>query len=93
MKGPDMKKIAVLLVALLAGGTAFADNDSVVDRAGKGIKKGGNAAAHGIDKGARKVEPVIRRGGNAAAKGVKKGGKWVGRGLHKAGEKVEKVSK
>jgi hypothetical protein len=87
-----MKKIAVLLVALLAGGTTFAD-DSLVDRAGNGIKKGGNAAARGIDKGASKVEPAIKRGGNAAARGVKKGGKWVGRGLHKAGEKVEKVSK
>jgi hypothetical protein len=92
MKGANMKQMAVLLVALLAGGSALAD-DSLVDRTGKGIKRGGEAAGRGIDKGAKKIEPAIRRGGKAAAKGVKKGGKWVGRGLHKAGEKVEKVSK
>ena len=83
-----MKKMAALsmilgLVALglLAGRTAFAD-DSIVDRAGKGIKKGGEAAGRGIEKGAK-----------AAVKGIKKGGEWMGRGLKKTGEKLEKADK
>ncbi len=77
-----MKKMAILwVVGFLVGSNVWAD-ESVVDRAGNGIKKGGHAAARGIDKG-----------GKAAVKGVKKGGKWVGRGLKKAGEKVDKVAK
>jgi hypothetical protein len=88
LKGAGMKKMAALsmilgLVALglLAGRTAFAD-DSIVDRAGKGIKKGGEAAGRGIEKGAK-----------AAVKGIKKGGEWMGRGLKKTGEKLEKADK
>src|ERR1019366_901640 len=98
VNGAGMKKMAALsmtlgLVALglLAGRTAFAD-DSIVDHAGKGIKKGGEAAgrgikkggeaaARGIDKGAKAAEPGIKKGGKAAVKGIKKGGEWMGRGL------------
>jgi hypothetical protein len=99
LKGAGMKKMAALsmilgLVALglLAGRTAFAD-DSIVDRAGKGIKKGGEAAGRGIEKGAKAVEPGIEKGGKAAVKGIKKGGEWMGLGLKKTGEKLEKADK
>ena len=94
-----MKKLAALsmtlgfvALGLLAGRMAFAD-DSIVDRAGKGIKKGGEASARGIDKGAKAAEPAIKKGGKAAVKGIKKGGEWVGRGLKKTGEKLEKAGK
>ena len=94
VKGADLKKrvIFFLLIGVLAGSKVFAD-DSVVKRAGDGIKKGGEAAAKGIKKGVDAVEPVIKKGAKAAVKGVKTGGKWVGHGLKKAGEKVEQVSK
>jgi hypothetical protein len=99
LKGAGMKKMAALfmtlgLVALglLAGRTALAD-DRIVDRAAKGIKKGGEAAARGIEKGVKAAEPGIKKGGKAAVKGIKKGGEWLGRGLKKAGEKLEKAGK
>ena len=103
-----MKKMAALflilgLVALnlLAGRTAYADDD-LVDRAGQGIKKGGEAAgrgiknggeaaARGIDKGVKVVEPAIKKGGKAAVKGIKTGGDWVSRKLKKSDEKSEKA--
>jgi len=81
-----MKKLAALLMlgfvasGLLAGRTALAD-DGVVDRAGNGIKKGGEAAARGIDKGVKAAEPAI-----------KKGGKWLGRELKIVGKKIEKAA-
>lgn len=89
-----MRKLLILFIALgcIAGRSAFAE-DSLVDRTGKGIKKGGEAAAGGIDKGVKAVEPAVKKGGKAAVKGIKKGGEWVGRGLKKAGEKLENVGK
>jgi len=82
-----MKKLAILsmtlgfiALGLLVGRTVLADG-SIVDRAGKGIKKGGEAAAQGIDKGVKAAGPAI-----------KKGAEWVGRGLKKAGEKIEKAA-
>ena len=76
-----MKKVSILLLLLgvLAGQTVFAEEEGVVDKAGKGVKKGADAAARGIEKGA-----------DAAAKGVKKGVEATGKGIKKAGEWVEK---
>ena len=83
-----MKRMVALLVTLglmtlgvLAGSNASAE-DSLVERAGKGIKKGAEAADRGIKKG-----------GKAAVKGVKKGTAWVGHGIKKTGEKMEKADK
>ena len=94
-----MKKMVALLMTLgfvvlglLAGRTAFAE-DSLVDRAGNGIKKGGEAAARGINKGAKVVEPAIKKGGKAAVKGIKTGADWVSRKLKKSDEKSEKAGK
>ncbi len=92
-----MKKMAALLMALLvlglfSGRTAFAD-DSIVDRAGKGIKKGSEAAGRGINKGGEAAAKGIKKGSDAAAPHIKKGGAWVGRGLKKTGEKLEKAGK
>lgn len=82
-----MKQFAALLMilgfvasGLLAGRTALAD-DGVVNRVGKGIKKGGEVAVRGIDKGVKAAEPALR-----------KGGKWLGIELKKVGEKIEKVA-
>lgn len=87
-----MTRTAIILavLCLLAVRTAIAD-DSIVDRAGNGIKKGGEAAARGIDKGVKAAEPAIKKGEQAVVKGVKKGSEWVGHGLKKAGEKLEKA--
>ena len=68
-----------------------ADDDSVADRAGKGIKKGGEAASRGIKKGADAAAKGIKKGSKAVVKGVKKGTEWVGKGLKKTGEKLEEA--
>ena len=82
-----MKKLAALLMilgfvasGLLAERTALAD-EGVVNRVGKGIKKGGEVAAQGIDKGVKAAEPAL-----------KKGGKWLGIELKKVGERIEKAA-
>ena len=78
-----MKSMVVLLMTLglLAAGNVFAD-DSVAERAGKGIKKGGKVVAKGVEKG-----------GEATVKGLKKSGDWLGKKLQLGGEKLEKASK
>lgn len=92
MKFPALKHIVLLLLAL-GGSCALAAEEGVVDKAGHGIKKGGEAAGRGIEKAAAATEKGLRKGGEATARGVKKAGKWVGKGLHKAGEKLEEVTK
>ena len=84
MIAPTFKRIALLLLVLgaFAGRGASANEEGVVDKAGSGIKKGGEAAGRGIEKGAAATE-----------KGVKKAGEWVGQSLNKAGKKIEKVFK
>ena len=84
MKGSTMKRLSLLLLVLgaLAGREALADENGVVDKAGRGIKKGGEAAGRGIEKGAAATE-----------KGLKKGGEATAKGLNKAGEKIKKVFK
>lgn len=76
-----MKKwfVLSLLFGVLAGQAVFAEEESVVDKAGKGIKKGAEAAGRGIEKGA-----------DAAGKGIQKGVEATGKGLRKAGEWIEK---
>lgn len=88
-----MKIISILLMTLgvLAGGHAFAE-ESVPERAGEGIKKGGEAAGRGLEKGAEAAGRGIKKGGEAAVKGVKKAGVWVGKKTQKGGEKSEKAS-
>jgi hypothetical protein len=89
-----MTRMAIFLavLCLLVVRTAIAD-DSIVDRAGNGIKKGGEAAASGIEKGVDAAKSGIKKGVRETEKGVKKGSEWVGHGLKKAGEKLEKEGK
>ena len=88
-----MKKILILLITLgvLAGGHAFAE-ESVPERAGNGVKKGGEAAGRGIEKGADAAGRGIKKGGEAAIRGVKKAGAWVGKKMQTGGDKLEKTS-
>lgn len=88
------KSIALMLVlgVFLAGKVSAADESAAPDASAKkegtltrieeGVKKGGEAAGHGIEKGAK-----------ATVKGVKKAGEWVGQKMEKGGEKLEKASK
>ncbi|MDO8208347.1 MAG: hypothetical protein Q7T38_11115 [Gallionella sp.] len=79
-----MKKsfVLVLLLSAFLIQDVLAKDESVPQRVGESVKKGGEAAGRGIKKG-----------GEATVKGVKKAGKWIGKKVHKDGEKSEKVSK
>ncbi len=87
-----MKKISVLLMtlAVLAGCHSFA-GDSVPERAGNGIRKGGEAAARGIEKGAEAAGRGIQKGGKATSEGLTTAGEWVGRKTHSGDKKSEKA--
>ncbi len=74
-----MKKLVLMTLVVLAGCHSFA-GDSVPERAGNGIKKGGEAAARGIEKG---VE--------ATSDGLTTAGEWVGRKMHSGDKKSEKA--
>ena len=95
MIASTFKRIALLLLVLgaFAGRGASANEEGVLDKAGSGIKKGGEAAGRGIEKGAVATEKGIKKGGKATVKGVKKAGEWVGQSLNKADKKIEKVFK
>lgn len=85
MKMPALKRITLMLIMLAASAMATAE-EGVLDKAGRGIKKGGAAAERGIKKGADATGKGLQKGGEATANGVKKAGKWTG-------EKLDKVFK
>jgi hypothetical protein len=84
-----MKKVSILLLMLgaLAGQVAYAEEEGVVDKAGKVIKKGADSAARGIDKGADVAGKGIQKGVEATGKGVKKAGEWIEKKAGKDGDK------
>ncbi len=72
-----MRKAAILLLAcLMAGQHALAGDEG----SGKGegtVKKAGDAAGRGIERGAEAAGRGIKKGGQAAGKGISKAGAWV----------------
>jgi len=82
-----MKKVSVLLLlGALSGAPVLAD-EGVVDKAGKGVKKGAEAAARGIEKGAEAAGKGIQKGVEATGKGFKKAGEWIEKKTGKEGGK------
>ena len=73
----------IFCCALLLSGQATADsNDTtesnsgpmpVINKVGKAIAKGGNAAAGGIERGAKATGKVVNRGAKAAGNGIEHG--------------------
>jgi len=87
-----MKRVSILcvLLAALAGSAVHAEEGGVVDKAGRGIKKGADATAHGIEKGASAAAKGIEKGVDATARGVEKGVDATGRFFKKAGTWADK---
>ena len=84
MKSTTLKHIALLLALLVfAMPHVSVAEEKVLDKAERGIKKGGSAAGRGIEKGADAAGKGIKKGAEATGKGVKKGGDWVGKKLDK----------
>ena len=73
-----MKKISVLVLiwGALAVPTVFAE-DGVVDKTGKSIKKGAEAAERGLEKGVEATEKGVKKGADATSEGFKKAGDWI----------------
>jgi hypothetical protein len=91
-----MKKssVSVLLLSAFLMQSVFAEEErSVPQRMGDTVKKGGEAAGRGIEKGAKAVGHGLKKGGEATVKGVKHAEGWVGKKMEKGGEKLEKASK
>lgn len=84
-----MKRVSILLAILLtlAGQLALAEEEGVIDKAGKGIKKGAEAAGRGIEKGADAAGRGILKGVEATGKGVKKAGEWIEKKASKSDDK------
>jgi hypothetical protein len=84
-----MKRVSILLAILLAsaGQLALAEEEGVIDKAGKGIKKGAEAAGRGIEKGADAAGKGILKGVEATGKGVKKAGEWIEKKASKSDDK------
>jgi hypothetical protein len=84
-----MNKLSILLLMLgaLTGPLAFAEEEGVVNKAEKGIKKGAEAAARGIEKGVDATVKGVQKGAEATEKGVKKAGEWVDKKVGKEGDK------
>lgn len=74
-----MKRVAIALVMLgaLGGQVVRAEEEGVVDKAGKGIKKGADAAVHGVEKGANAAGKGIMKGVDATSRGAKKASDWI----------------
>jgi hypothetical protein len=89
-----MKKSLMLLslLAALSMQNVVAE-ESLPQRIGASVKKGGEAAGRGIKKGGEAAAKGVKKGGEATVKGVKKAGDWVGKKMQQGGEKLEKASK
>jgi hypothetical protein len=85
-----MKKISVLVLILgvLAVPAVFAE-EGVVDKAGKGIKKGAEAAERGIEKGVEATEKGVKKGADATSEGFKKAGEWIDTKMGKVKAKTD----
>jgi hypothetical protein len=85
-----MKKISTLLLTLglLMALVAHAE-DGVLDKAGKTVKKGADAAANGIEKGVEATEKGVKKGVEATESGFKKAGEWIDKKTGKTESKSE----
>lgn len=90
------KLLPLLLLGSLAVSAAQAADDaapaqggdSVIDKTGRAIKKGAQAAADGAEYVAEKVVNGVKRGAKATGNALERGGQATGRALGKAADKV-----
>ena len=76
------KVIVVLLLGLLVGPPALAEEEGVAHKVGNGIKKGGEAAGHGIEKGLEATGRGLKKAAAATGRGLEKAGQWVEKKVH-----------
>ena len=86
-----MKKALLALLFMAMASMAHAEEESLPQKVGDGVKQGGEAAGRGIEKGGEAVVRGVKKGVEATVEGVKKAEVWVGKKLQKGGEKLEKA--
>jgi hypothetical protein len=91
--------VLILLVSAFLSWNVLAEEEnnasqekSVPQKMGDTVKKGGEAAGRGIEKGVEVVGQGLKKGSEATVKGVKKAEGWVGKEMQKGGEKLEKAA-
>ncbi len=78
-----MRKIAVLiLLAMLGSQAALAEDESVAQKAGKGVKKAGEATGSAIEKGVDATGRGLKKGAAATGRGLENAGKWLQKKTH-----------
>jgi hypothetical protein len=76
------KTIVLLLLGLLVSQQAFAEEEGVAEKVGNSIKKGGEAAGHGIETGINATEKGLKKGAEATGKGLETAGQWIEKKVH-----------
>ena len=87
------KVFMVVLLGMLVGQPAFAEEEGVAQKVGNSIKKGGEAAGHGIEKGIKATEKGLKKGAAATGKGLEKAGQWIEEKVHGDTDQQEKASR
>jgi hypothetical protein len=85
-----MKKAWIVMALALLTVQACADDESVVDKAGNGIKKGAEATGTAIGKGVDATGNAIKNGADATGRGLQKGLNATGNGLKSAGDWINR---
>jgi len=76
------KMIVLLLLGLIVGQPALAEEEGVAKKVGNSIKKGGEAAGHGIETGIDATERGLKKGAEATGRGLETAGQWVEKKVH-----------
>ena len=95
---PLTRHLAVLLAALAVGSVQAEEptpsqgdsgsDSGVIDKTGRAVGKGAQAAADGAEYVAEKVVKGVKRGATATARAIDRGGRATGKALGTAADKV-----
>ena len=83
-----MKKIACscVLLAMAALQVAYAEEERMVDKAGRTVLKGAETAASGIEKGAEATNKGVNKAVDATSKVFEKADHWIQNKINKKGD-------
>jgi hypothetical protein len=76
------KAMILLILGLFVGQAALAEEEGVAQKVGNGIKKGGEAAGHGIETGINATERGLKKGAEATGNGLETAGQWIEKMVH-----------
>ncbi len=71
-----------MLLVMLGSQVALAEDESVPQKAGKGVKKAGDATGRAIERGVDATGKGLKKGAEATGRGLEKAGKWIQNKTH-----------